>query len=134
MAGCIHCLGCGGGLGNKRPYERRVLYSFDGQKVQESWKLLLASVGCPVTVDLDRMVGTEKDPGYMCRSCFDKYKTFSKLRNELQEKAEKALAMMTPATTRKRAGTSLQQPASKRLFVQEKQTSPAVVVSVTFSL
>ena len=55
------------------------------------------------------MAGTEKDPGYniMCRSCFDK--TFSKLRNELLEKAEKALAMKTytPATT-VCAGTSLQ--------------------------
>ena len=61
MAGRIPSLGCGGGLGNKRPHERRVLYSFNGKKVQESWKLLLTSVSCPVAVDLYWMVGTESD-------------------------------------------------------------------------
>ena len=43
MAGRIHCLGCGGGLGNKRPYERRVLYSFTSKKVQESGVSRLSS-------------------------------------------------------------------------------------------
>ena len=67
-------------------------------------------------------------------ACFDKYKMLVKLRTELLEKAEKALAKMTTVphvtSARKRSSTALQQPPSKRLFLENEQTSPAVVVSV----
>ena len=79
------------------------------------------------------MVGTKENPRYMCRSCFDKYKTLVKVRTELLGKAENTLAKMTTAprniSARKRRGTALEQPPSKRLFFEDEQTSPAVVIS-----
>ena len=61
----------------------------------------------------------------------------AELRSELVERAERALAKMNavPNTSRrKRNSTALEQPMSKRLFVEDEQTSPAVVVSATFKL
>ena len=108
--------------------------TLQGKKVKDSWKELLTSTGTVSVVaeiDLDQLIGTEENPQFMCRSCFEKYKT---LRSELVEKAERALAKMNavPNTSRrKRNCTALEQPTSKRLFVEDEQTSPAVVVSAT---
>ena len=79
------------------------------------------------------MVGTEGNPQYMCRSCFDKYKTLMKLCTKLLNKAEKALAKMTTVSYNPSAGkrvcTAPQQPPSKQLFLEEEEGSPAEVVS-----
>ena len=115
--GGLYCLGCGENL----PYERRVLYTLQGKKVKDSWKELLTSTGTVsvfAEIDLDQLIGTEENPQFMCRSCFEKYKTLAKLRSELVEKAERALAKMNavPNTSRrKRNCTALEQPTSKRL-------------------
>ena len=57
-----------------------------------------------------------------------------KLHTELLETAEMALAKMTTVphvtSARKRSSTALQQPPSKRLFLEDEQTSPAVVVNL----
>ena len=142
--GGLYCLGCGENLVGKKPYERRVLYTLHGKKVKDSWKELLTSTGTVSVVaeiDLDQLIGTEENlvsrarpifrthiptkygetkenPQFMCRSCFEKYKTLAKLRSELVEKAERALAKMNavPNTSRrKRNCTALEQPTSKRL-------------------
>ena len=123
--GGLYCLGCGENLVGKKPYERRVLYTLQGKKVKDSWKELLTSTGTVsivAEIDLDQLIGTEENPQFMCRSCFEKYKTLA------------ALAKMNavPNTSRrKRNCTALEQPTSKRLFVEDEQTSPAVVVSAT---
>ena len=77
--GGLYCLGCGENLVGKKPYERRVLYTLQGKKVKDSWKELLTSTGT-VSVVLDQLIGTEENPQFMCRSCFEKYKTLAKLR------------------------------------------------------
>ena len=113
--GGLYCLGCGENLVGKKPFERRVL---QGKKVTNVHRHCQC---CCKTLNL-------------CRSCFEKYKTLAKLRCELVEKAERALAKMNavPNTSRrKRNCTALEQPTSKRLFVEDEQTSPAVVVSAT---
>ena len=93
------------------------------------WKEILSSKGW-LDIDIDKMIGTLR---YMCRSCFDKYKPLVKVRTELLEKAENVLAKMTTAlrniSTRKRRDTAFEQPPSKRLFLEDEQASPAVVVS-----
>ena len=135
--GGLYCLGCGENLVGKKPYERRVLYTLQGKKVKDSWKELLTSTGTVSVVaeiDLDQLIGTEENLQFMCRSCFEKYKTLAKLRSDLVEKAERALAKMNavPNTSRRKKNcTALEQPTSKRLFVEDEQTSPAVVVSAT---
>ena len=114
--------------------------SIAGEQVRETWKEVMSAKlsSCELELDLDNMIGTQDNPGYMCRSCFDKFKTFSNMRNELLEKAAEALAEMTTVpllpthsltSGRKRRGDSLQQPPSKRLFSEDDQASPAVVVS-----
>ena len=128
----VYCIGCGEDMQCRKAYDRRVLYTIQGEEVRVMWKEILSSKGC-LDIDIDKMVGTKENPRYMCRSCFDKYKTSVKVRTELLGKAENALAKMTTAprniSTRKRRDTALEQPPSKRLFLEDEQMSPAVVVS-----
>ena len=52
-----------------------------------------------------------------------------KLREEMLQKLAKMATVPQPILATKRRGCALQQPPSKRLFTEEEQTSPAVVVS-----
>ena len=93
-----HCLGCGEDLQCKKPYQRRVLYTVQGEQVREMWKEVISS---KVTVsgldlDIDSMVGTKENPGFMCHSCFDKYKTLVKLREEMLQKLENVEEVHSP--------------------------------------
>ena len=133
-----HCLGCGVNMASKKPYERRVLCSVAGEQVRDSWKeVMLAKLAmCELDLDLDKMIGTEEEPGYMCRLCFEKYKKLSHLRNELLGKAGEALAQINTLPelpTRKRKSDSVAlYPPSKRILSGNDQASPAVVVSSMF--
>ena len=121
-------------MGQRKVYDRRVLYTAQSEMVREMWKEVVSSkvTLSGIDIDIHDMVETEGNPRYMCRSCFDKYKTLAKLQNELSNKAENALAKITTShftSARKRSSTTLQQPPPKRLFVEDEPTSPAVVVS-----
>ena len=132
-----YCLGCGEDMDSKKIYDRRVLCSVAGE-IREIWKEVMSAklTLCELELDIEKMVGTQENPRYFCRSCFGKYKTLAKLQDELSEKAGKALMKMNPTVpplshmpARKRKGHPLhQQPPSKRHFSGKDQTSPSAVV------
>ena len=87
-----YCLGCGEDMDSKKIYDRGMLCSVAGE-VREIWKEVMSAklTICELELDIEKMVGTQENPCYICRSCFGKYKTLAKLQDELSEKAGKAL-------------------------------------------
>ena len=142
-----YCVGCGVDIHSKKIYERRLLCSEAGRNIKAIWEeiisMKLSQSGREL--DLESFVGTLQNREYICRTCFDNYKKFLNLRNQLLEKAEEALLRVTiPSTSssvpdpcsllgtkrKRKRGTASQTgpPACKRPLFAPHATSPAVTV------
>ena len=139
-----YCVGCGVDIHSKKIYERRLLCSEAGRNIKAIWEeiisMKLSQSGREL--DLESFVGTLQNREYICRTCFDNYKKFLNLRNQLLEKAEEALLRVTiPSTSpdpcsllgtkrKRKRGTASQTgpPACKRPLFAPHATSPAVTI------
>ena len=144
-----YCFACCVDIHSKKIYERRLLCSEAGRNIKAIWEVSMKLSQSGRELDLEGLVGTLENPEYICRTCFDNYKKFLNLHNQLLKKAEEALLRVTVpsasssvpdpcsllGTKRKRKrGTASQTgpPACKRPLFAPHAKSPAVTVRTVY--